>query len=192
MTLAVIFLKERLGGAKVAGTILAIIGTVLLISHDGIDLNDSTFVGNMFVVASAIFYSISGVLTKRALERHHPLVITGWTIALGSLFLYLFSPLEIGEPISFPPEMAVILLLLAVFPGCLAFLLYNYVLQKRQLSSVAFFVYLIPVFSTVISMALLGETVTAQIVLFASLIIAGVAIAQYGPARLRRRVRDEG
>ena len=192
VALAVIFLKERLGGAKVAGTILAIIGTVLLICQDGIDIGNSTFIGNMFVIVSAVSYSISGVITKRALERHHPLVVTGWYIAIGSLFLCLFSPIEVGEPISFPPDMIAILLFLAIFPGCLAFLLYNYVLRKKQLSSVAFFVYLIPVFSTIISMVVLGEIVTAETVLFASLVIAGVAIAQYGPARLRREARDAG
>lgn len=186
VALAVIFLKERLGGAKIAGSILAIVGTMLLISQGGVDLDDSTFVGNLFVLLSAMFYSISGVVTKKALERHHPLTITGWNIAIGSLFLFLFSPIEFGQTVAFPPDMIVILLILAVFPGCLAFLFYNYVLQKKELSSISFFVYLIPVFSTIISMAMLGEVVTAETVLFASLVIAGVALAQYGRATLRR------
>lgn len=186
VALAVIFLKERLGGAKIAGTILAIFGTMLLISQGGVDLDNSTFVGNLFVLLSAMFYSISGVVTKKALERHHPLTITGWNIAIGSLFLCLFSPIEFGQTIVFPPDMIAILLILAVFPGCLAFLFYNYVLQKKDLSSISFFVYLIPVFSTIISMAMLGEVVTAETVLFASLVIAGVALAQYGRATLRR------
>lgn len=186
VALAVIFLKERLGGAKIAGTILAIFGTLLLISQGGVDLDNSTFVGNLFVLLSAMFYSISGVVTKKALERHHPLTITGWNIAIGSLFLLLFSPIEFGQTVAFPPDMIVILLILAVFPGCLAFLFYNYVLQKKELSSISFFVYLIPVFSTIISMAVLGEVITAETVLFASLVIAGVALAQYGRATLRR------
>ncbi len=186
VALAVIFLKERLGGAKIAGTILAIFGTLLLISQGGVDLDNSTFVGNLFVLLSAMFYSISGVVTKKALERHHPLTITGWNIAIGSLFLCLFSPIEFGQTVAFPPDMIVILLILAVFPGCLAFLFYNYVLQKKELSSISFFVYLIPVFSTIISMAVLGEVITAETVLFASLVIAGVALAQYGRATLRR------
>ena len=186
VALAVIFLKERLGGAKIAGTILAIFGTLLLISQGGVDLDNSTFVGNLFVLLSAMFYSISGVVTKKALERHHPLTITGWNIAIGSLFLCLFSPIEFGQTVVFPPDMIVILLILAVFPGCLAFLFYNYVLQKKELSSISFFVYLIPVFSTIISMAMLGEVITAETVLFASLVIAGVALAQYGRATLRR------
>jgi len=42
------------------------------------------------------------------------------------------------------------------------------------------------VFSTIISMAVLGEVITAETVLFASLVIAGVALAQYGRATLRR------
>ena len=191
VALAVVFLEERLGGAKIVGTMLAIMGTILLISEGGVDLGNTTFVGNLFVLLSAIFYSISGVITKRALERHNPLVITGWNIAIGSLFLCLFSPIEFGESIAFPPDMIVILLLLAILPGCLAFLLYNYVLQKKDLGSTSFYLYLIPVFSTVISMILLGETIAAETVLFASLVIAGVAVAQYGNAAFRRKRRDE-
>ncbi len=188
---AIILLKERLGGAKVVGTLLALVGTVLLISWDGMDLADSTFIGNLFVLASAFSYSVSGVVSKKALARHHPMAITGWSLVIGSLALYLATPLEFGRPMSFPPDLIGIVLLLAIFPGCLAFLLYYYILQTKDLSSISFFIYLIPVFSTAISIALLGEIVTAETVLFASFVIAGVAIAQYAPAR-KRRVNDEG
>lgn len=192
VALAVIFLKERLRGMKVLGLAIAVIGTILLIGEGGVDLGNSTFIGNILVLVSSFSYSVSGVLTKRALERHSPLTITGWNVAIGSLFLYASTPIEFGQSVSFPPDMIVILLLLAVFPGCLAFLLYNYVLQKKELSSISFFIYLIPVFSTIISIALLGEVITAETVLFAALVIAGVAIAQYAPARLRRKRRNEG
>lgn len=176
---AVILLKEGLGMDKIVGSIIAIIGTFLLIAQNGIDISDSTFLGNVVVLFSSLCYALSGVATKVALEKHHPVDIVGWMLITGSLFLFVVLPLEIGSSFTFNTEVVVILLFLALFPGCLAFILYNYVLKTTEVSQLAFFIYLIPVFATIISYLTLGESVPLQTILLAGVVILGVAIAQY-------------
>jgi len=186
---AVILLREGLGVDKVVGSVIAITGTVLLLVQDGVDLNDVTFTGNLLVLLSAMSYAISGVVTKMALKRHHPINVTGWSLIIGSLLLCLVTPLEVGGVYTLNSEVWVIILVLALFPGCLAFLFYNYVLRTKEVSSLAFFIYLVPMFAIVIAHLSLGEIVSLDMVLLAGMVIAGLAVAQY---KLISRWRNDG
>ena len=183
---AVLLLGEGLGPDKILGSIVAIIGTFLLIAQDGIDLSNSTFVGNLVVVLSSICYSLSGVVTKVALKKHNPVEIVGWMLIIGSLLLLLMAPFEPGATYHFNEKIVVIILFLAVFPGCLAFILYNWVLRTKEVSQLAFFIYLIPVFAIIISYLIIEELLPLQTILLGGIVILGVAIAQY---RLVSRLR---
>jgi drug/metabolite transporter (DMT)-like permease len=183
---AVILLKEFLGVDKLVGTVVAIVGTVFLVAQDGIDFSNLSFVGNLIVLGTPLSYAVSGVVTKVALRDHHPIDVTGWGLIVGSFLLMLTTPVEFGSTLNFSSEFLVIVVLLGIFPGCLAFLFYNYVLRTSEVSSLAFFIYLIPVFATLMSVFFLGETVTVATVFLAGVVILGVAIAQY---RLVSRIR---
>jgi len=186
---AVPLLKESLGVDKVAGTVIAMVATVLLVTENGIDISNSTFVGNLLILGTAICYAFSGVITKVALRKHHPVETTGWSLITGSLILLALAPAEWGESIAFTGDFLIILVFLGIFPGALAFLLYNYVLVKSEVSTLALFIYLIPVFATIISIVFLGESVTVMTVILGFMIIFGVAVAQY---RLITRWRGDG
>lgn len=183
---AVLLIGEGLGADKILGSIIAIVGTFLLIAQDGIDFSNTTFVGNLVVVLSSICYSLSGVVTKVALKKHSPVEIVGWMLIIGSILLVFMAPLEAGASYQFNTEIVMVILFLAVFPGCLAFILYNWVLRNKEVSQLAFFIYLIPVFATIISYLVLEEILPLQTVLLGGVVILGVAIAQY---RLVSRLR---
>jgi len=189
---AVILLKEFLGLDKVVGSVIAIIGTVLLVSQSGLDISNASFVGNVIILASSMCYAISGVITKVALRKHHPVDVTGWSLIVGSFLLLCTTPLEIGAAMNFNWQFAVIVVMLGIFPGCLAFLFYNYVLRTSEVSSLAFFIYLIPVIATLLAVLFLGEIITAETVILASMAILGVVIAQYKLISRARGVQNEG
>ncbi|MFP4170942.1 MAG: DMT family transporter [Methanomassiliicoccales archaeon] len=181
MVFAIILLGEYLGVDKVVGSVIAIQGTVLLVGQGGIDLGDESFVGNLIVLGVPISYAMYSVVSKVALRDHHPLDVVGWGLIVGAVLLMGTTSLEFGASMNPTAEFAVIVVALGLFPGCIAFLLYNYVLRTSEVSSLAFFIYLIPVFATLLSVVFLGETVTPATILLADLIILGVAIAQYRP-----------
>jgi len=189
---AVILLKEFLGLDKVVGSVIAIIGTVLLVSQSGLDISNASFVGNVIILASSMCYAISGVITKVALRKHHPVDVTGWSLIVGSFLLLCTTPLEIGAAMNFNWQFAVIVVMLGIFPGCLAFLFYNYVLRTSEVSSLAFFIYLIPVIATLLAILFLGEIITAETIILASMAILGVVIAQYKLISRARGVQNEG
>lgn len=186
---AVPLLKESLGVDKIAGMVIAMAATVLLVTEGGIDINNSTFLGNVLILGTAICYAFSGVITKVALRKHHPIETTGWSLITGSLILLALAPIDWGEGVALNSDFLIILVFLGLFPGALAFLLYNYVLVKSEVSTLSLFLYLIPVFATIISIVFLGESITVMTVILGSMIIFGVAVAQY---RLITRWRQSG
>lgn len=186
---AVPLLKESLGVDKIAGMVIAMAATVLLVTEGGIDINNSTFLGNVLILGTAICYAFSGVITKVALRKHHPIETTGWSLITGSLILLALAPVDWGEGVALNSDFLIILVFLGLFPGALAFLLYNYVLVKSEVSTLSLFLYLIPVFATIISIVFLGESITVMTVILGSMIIFGVAVAQY---RLITRWRQSG
>ncbi|MDH7507859.1 MAG: DMT family transporter [Methanomassiliicoccales archaeon] len=192
IVLAVLILGDKLTPRKVAGLILALIGTILLVRGEDNGLEHGAMIGNLLVLTSAVSYSFSGVLAKKELATNEPAIVNCWSLITGSLILSLAIPLEENNGVAIPPDIVLIILFLALFPGCIAFLLYYQVLKEQSLSSISYFLYLIPLFSTMISIPMLGETVTLKTALFAILIIAGVAISQYNPLGDGEKKNDVG
>jgi drug/metabolite transporter (DMT)-like permease len=179
--MALIILKEPLGKNKVLGTVIAVSGTFLLVTGGGFDLRDSSVLGNLLVLMSAISYAFSSILSKKILEKYDALTVATITMFLGTLILGAFmvfeSPLERIPQISFSGWMIVIVL--AILPGTIALLIWYKILRTTEVSRIILFIYLIPVFATAIAYFWPGEEIKLTTILFAFLIVCGVAIAQY-------------
>ncbi|HEC95114.1 MAG TPA: hypothetical protein ENI45_04020, partial [Thermoplasmatales archaeon] len=88
---------------------------------------------------------------------------------------------DISVILSFDVYTWFIIIMLTVFASGVAVILYYVVLVDTELSQLIVFVYLIPLFATVFSYLLLGETITLETAVFAILIVGGVAVAQKPP-----------
>ncbi len=187
--LALIFLHEHLGMYKIIGTVLAIIGTLLLITDGGVTFTGTTFLGNLLVMLSAISYAFSSILSKKSLEKYEPLTVAILSILVGTPFLAVFWVIE--NPVEQVPRISAylwsIVIILAILPGVVALLLWFTVLKTREVSRVILFIYLIPVFATAIAYFIFEEAIKISTVFFAFIIICGVMIAQY-----EYRKRKEG
>ena len=75
-------------------------------------------------------------------------------------------------------ETWIAIFLLALFPSFIAILFWYEAMVKEEVSRLVVFVYLIPVFAVIFSYILLGEIISILTMLFAALIIGGIALAQ--------------
>lgn len=179
--LAVLILNEPLGLNKVIGTVIALSGTLLLVTGGGLKLGDSMFLGNFLILMSAIAYAFSSIMSKKILEKYDPLTVATMSTFLGTVILAVFSLLE--SPHEKIPQISLyswnIIVILALFPGSFALLVWYWILRTSELSRIILFIYLIPVFATAIAYFWPGEVVTLSTIVFAALIICGVGIAQY-------------
>jgi drug/metabolite transporter (DMT)-like permease len=179
--MAVILLKEAFGWAKIAGTLIALSGTFLLVTGGGLDLQDSTVLGNLLVLISAFSYAFSSIMSKKILEKYDPITVATMTMFLGTLILAVFMITE--SPHQRIPQISVngwiLVITLAVLPGAAALLVWYKILRTTELSRIILFIYLIPVFATAIAYVWPGEIIQPTTILFAALIVCGVLIAQY-------------
>ncbi len=189
--MAVLLLKEPLGINKILGTTIAIMGTILLVTGGGLDLTDSTFIGNFLVLMSAISYSISAIISKRILERYEPMKVATLSTFLGTVILALFLVFEspASEIPSISLEYWLLIIVLALLPGSLALLIWYEILKDTDVSQLILFIYLIPVFATAISYFWPGEIISPTTIFFAFLIVCGVMIAQHNKMNKSKKNR---
>jgi drug/metabolite transporter (DMT)-like permease len=179
--LAVLILKEPLGRNKVLGTMIALSGTLLLVTGSGFDLFGSTTFGNFLVLLSAISYAVSSIMSKKILHKYDPLCAATMSMFLGTIILIGLMIFE--SPVQRVPQISsegwIIILILAILPGALALLVWYTVLKTAEVSRIILFIYLVPIFAAVISYLWLKEEILITTILFGFLIICGVVIAQY-------------
>ena len=179
---AIVILNESADKKKIVGSICALIGTIfLVISLDNnINLFDSSVYGNFLILLSGVSYAISSIITKKGLERKNPLQILGFSSLVGFIVLSVISsferPLDVIINLSIETWFAIFLLV--IFPSFIALLFWYEAMINEEISRLVIYVYLMPVFAVIFSYILLGEIISIYTILFATLIISGVALAQ--------------
>ena len=181
VVLAVMFLGERFTRAKVAGAVLAILGTAGIVTGGGAALGGSSMLGNVLMVITAAAYAAGGTIAKHVLREVDPTTLMAVGTPFSLVPLAAFSLLEgdmVGTLRGATATGWASVIFLALLATGVTMIMWYRVLARVELSHLTYFVYLIPVFSVALSWWLLGETIALVQVLFAALIIAGVAVAQ--------------
>ncbi|MFQ5975922.1 MAG: DMT family transporter [Candidatus Hydrothermarchaeales archaeon] len=180
--LATAFLGESLGYKKAGGALLALFGAVMISSNGNllllIELTDYSF-GNLLLLGSAISYGFYTVFSKAKLEKDEPLMVVSLSTILGTLILLLFLPFvePIHEIANLSSFMWIVVIVLAIFPTAIAYFLWFDVLKRMEASKASFFIFLIPVFTTILAWLILSEAISLFVVINGILIILGVGLA---------------
>ena len=177
--LAFIFLKETKTVNKIIGSLVALIGTILLSTKGNLVFNLYTL-GNLLILISSISYAIAGVILKMGLSRIPAFDLLCFETTFG-FFMLLGANIfleDISIIGSFSMELWFYIFLLSVLASFIAAILYYQILYEEELSHLVIFTYLIPVFAIIFSYFMLGEILSAKDILFASIVLIGVALAQ--------------
>jgi len=181
LVFAVMLLREKLTSAKALGTGIAMTGTILLVASGGLSLRDENFVSNILILISATSYGLAWVSAKRMLERNPPLVVIGLSLVLGTALLLLVVPLERGSAALFNWDSLTNLALLGFLCGSGSTVLYLYSLEREEVSRMAFFIYLMPIFASAFAWVLRGEGVALWTAVCGLVIVIGIAVATRVP-----------
>lgn len=174
---AAVLLKEAMTGTKLLGTGIALAGTVLLVVRNGVSLQDEDFASNMLLLASATSYALAWVSAKKMLERSEPLVVITLSLVIGTAVLGLAVPFEPAPMAEFTASSTVVIMLLGFLCGSASTVLFLYALEREEVSRMAFFIYLMPLFASLFAFAIRGEGVAAWTALCGFVIVVGIAIA---------------
>ena len=178
--LAALFLRESLGYRKIAGLVLSFTGVIIISINGNIPTfsNSMAFYGNLMLISTAIAYSIYTVIGKKIVEKNSPLLILTFSTLIGTILLDAISVLV--EPVGFtyPINIWIILLTLAILCTVCGTLLYFEALKELEASKTNVFTFLIPVFAVIQASIFLGERIHAYQIVCGALILFGIWLAQ--------------
>jgi drug/metabolite transporter (DMT)-like permease len=183
--------SERPDRRKVAGLAVGFVGAVILLGAAP-GLSGRTLTGDAMCLAAACSYGLGYPFSRRFIS---PSGLAPVTLAAGQLIcatgqLAVISGLFTSPPAGLPWSAVLSVLALGAAGTGVAYIL-NYTIVRDAGAIVASTVtYIIPIFSTVAGVALLGERVTVGNVVGAPLIVAGAALAQQRRVDAGERIRE--
>lgn len=186
--IAVIIGIEMINGRKIAGILLGMLGIVVL----NLGTNFSfTFRwnGELFILLSAICYSLANIFVKLFGKKHEPIALTSYQFLIGGTLISLIGYLGGGRLIwpGFAKSLALFYLMLV---SSVAYGLWNWLLKRHDVSKVVIFHTLTPVFGALFSWIILGENIWRWQTLVALLLVAlGILLLNWKSRPIRPGLR---
>ncbi len=170
----------RLTVAQFAGIAMSLAGVFTILLHgDLAALANIEFNRGDLMFASAVlaFGLYSALMPRR--PRTHQLSLIMFTTGCGSLLLLPFSIWELssGTTLHFDALTLATLIYVVIFPSTLAYLFFNRGIALIGPNRAAPFLHLVPVFGSVMAIALLGERPRLFHLVGYVLVLSGVVIA---------------
>ena len=174
--MAFLFLKEHLRWIQSAGIALGLAGAVTLILQYRHSSGKPTAMGDLMVFINAASYALYMVRAKKLMKKYDTWQVIKWTFVFGLLLVLPFGSAGLLEVQwhTFTPAVWLSVVFVLIFTTFFAYLLNTYGLMHLSASVVSFYIYLQPLFATLISLLILQEVISSVQILACLLIFAGV------------------
>lgn len=182
--MSVILLKEKLPRPGVIGLVIAFIGGFIIITNGNpatLMHLDGTVKGNILIFISIFSYACYTIFSKLLVMRTDPLNAVTYSSVIATIILFItalgMEPFPALSKVSLTTWVAIVYL--AVFPTCLALLLYNKLLTEVEASKTTVILFLIPVYGLLLGVLMLGDPLTWAMILGGIITIVGVWLIEY-------------
>ena len=172
---AVFFKSDRLTPKKMIGCVIGVTGLVVMcVGSEG--LSGFTVMGDGLVILSNLSGAAGNIISKKSASGRHPFMLSGWQLITGGGGLLLLGA-ALGGRLSFHSAGCVLILIYLSLVAGVGFMLWTMLLFYNDVSRVAVFNLLIPVFGTMWSGIFLNEKIfTLQNILSLILVCSGIFI----------------
>ena len=168
---------ERLGRSAIWGLAIGFGGVLVLSSPDLMHLTDSSFLGQLAVVAAAVSYGSALVFARGTLAGEDPVLVATLQLVLGSLLMWplAFAVAHGGPNIDVGLKAWLAWITLGCLGTGIAYIAYYWLMVNIGLlvSAVTYFP---PVIGLFLGWLVLDEKLGANVIAGAALIILGVAV----------------
>ncbi len=180
---AFVFLKERVSRTTLGGFLLAVSGALWLSLAGSADEHaPNPLLGNFYELLAMLCATGYTLLLKHLSARYSPFLLTAMVAFVGTLFFLPLALLAAPLPQTVSPLGLGAVAYLGVLVTVGAYGLYNFGVSRLPASQASGFTNLIPVFTLVFAMLLLGERLNSMQLYAALLVFAGVALSQWRSA----------
>ena len=152
--LATLIFKEKVTKNKVIGCVLGFLG--IFIVNYGTSMSGFSLKGEGMILLNCICSAFGGILTRIVTKRVPAITATGYSLSLGGLML-VGTGILTGGRLTQVTLNGVLLLLGLITISMVGFILYNQLICYNEISEIAIFNALIPVFGTMMSCIMLKE-----------------------------------
>ena len=180
--LSIVVRGEHLSLSRWAGIAVALFGALVVISRGDLlrvltDLGNTFGSGERFMLCAVLSWAAYTVIGRRALDGLSPLAATTYA-ALGPRAADRRAPVRLsagnGTPLTW--QAVTSMLYLGAIGTVVAFVWYSQGIREFGPARAAVFTNPFPVFGVLLSVALLGEPLSASMLAGGALVIAGVAL----------------
>jgi len=188
---ALIF-RDRVAPLQIIGIATSLSGVLVVIAHGSINLllSVSFGAGDLIIALGMAVFAIYAA----CLRLRPPIHWTSFMFALSVLSAAMTMPFFILETMSgttLQPTVltAVAVVYVGIFPSLLAFAAWNRGVEVIGAGRAGPFLHLVPIFTAIFSIAMLGETLEFYHVIGLAIILAGVWLASDGGTKRRATLR---
>lgn len=177
--LASYFLKERIQWQRIVGILLCIAGIFYLLSKGSFQnlLHLEFTKGDGWVLLGALSFSIYNTLARKKPKEISAIGFLFFVFVIGTLLLVpaFFIENAHSKPIQWTWQTVSVFLYLGAGASVISFLCWNRSIKELGAGRTALFGNLIPIFSTIEAILILGEKISYIHIISFLLIIAGLA-----------------
>ena len=175
VVLSYFFLKERLTRSGIFGFGLAVFGASFIVLTDSVLGADLNPLGVLLTLISLFMFAVALIVIKKMTLKYNTYQVIFPMYSGGVLAVVLFSLIQrrLMDFSSLPTHVIWLIFILGLSAGVLEFL-YIYCISKVEVSKVAYFKYLSPIFIVILSFFILQEVITYKFVIGAVFIFIGL------------------
>ncbi len=153
------FVKGETNPWKVAGVFLSFAGVILIVSKGTLEFFSSkTLFGDVLMIIDGFLWAVYTVLGSKMLLKYDHETLTAYAFVLGTVFLLPFALYAgLANPFMLNSETIAALLYLSILCSVFAYVVWYYALSNADSTSVAVYVYLVPLFTAIFAFYALNE-----------------------------------
>ncbi|OIQ40249.1 MAG: EamA family transporter [Bacteroidetes bacterium MedPE-SWsnd-G1] len=183
--LSILFLKEKLVPHRILGVLIGFIGAAILVIYGKSEAENAPNIvlGNLYIFINASSYAVYLIIIKKLLEKYHPFTLIKWVYLFG-LFVVVpfgFSEFQEIEWGLLPESIIYKILFVVVFTTFFAYLFNIIALTKLKTTTVAAFIYLQPVVTSIFALILGSDELSTTKVTASLIIFLGVYLVSKRP-----------
>jgi len=184
VTIAWIFLRERLRPVQIAGVAISLAGVLAILSQGSLALLLAFRLnaGDLIVMLSMLMWSVYTIALRWRPAGLNPLSFLFVLAVIGDAVVLpmWLGEMALGRYIAWSWPGVAALVSVALFSSVLAYVFWNRGVEEVGAPVAGLFVHLMPVYGVVLAWIFLGETLVGYHVLGIALILAGIAITSKG------------
>jgi drug/metabolite transporter (DMT)-like permease len=180
--LCIIFLKDKITFKRAIGIFLSFLGVFLTITNANLSTMHSLSLnkGDLIMLIAVCMWAAYSVFSKKVMHKFTPLILTFYSFLFCTVFLIPFVIYE--RPWMFitkvPYYSFLAVAYMSIFASVIGYLVQQMSIKQIGPSKTSIFINLVPIFSILLSITILKESISTVKIFTTLLIITGVYICQ--------------